>query len=488
MTISWIQRKPSAGLFGRKMSLPSRSYIVLVLSTLIILLGGGVTLLWQIHQGTSSRADGGDVVGPPTLPAATVDQIFAEVGSPMVGTGKIVEQAARRANIDDAFALAVWWVETNDGQAGVGLNNRNPGAVASTNGFIFYPSYADAVTDWFSVLRSRYIDRGLTSVYTICYPYVATSHSLEWANKVVNYMLRYRGEAPAPTPVPTLGHAPVYPQFMPSHETTMGEDRKAESKLPAPPTTVAQPATGIPALTTLPTFSAQNSLPWAICALLVVLALLLVRLNSSRQRKAVQVVEAVTEALQPVSSLPPLYVNEYSPIAEPASSPSSFWQEQLAQFQNAQRVQAQAQSAGGPISSAEGLFAASVANSASISDGFLRTPGAKPVLLVDGIPQLSFYEPLSVAQTSQAAIGSGGMPGSLRARRLVQMPTQERYPTTEMLPPLSRPGLSLPGRLPEPVAVGAPASMPEPVVVGAGTRPSGGGLLRRYGMEQAGRQ
>lgn len=483
MTISWLQRKPSAELFGRRISLPSRSsYIALVLSTLIILLGGGVTLLWQIHQGTNSRADGGDVVGPPTLPAATVDKIFAEVGSPMVGTGKIVEQAARQENIDDAFALAVWWVETNDGQAGVGLNNRNPGAVASTNGFIFYPSYANAVTDWFSVLRSRYVTRGLTSVYTICYPYVATSHSLEWANKVVNYMLRYRGEAPAPTPVPTLGHAPVYPQFMPSHETTMSEDRKVESKLPLAPTAVTQPETGIPALTGLSTLSTQSALPWAIGALLVVLALLLIRLNSRKQRTAVQVVEAVTEALQPVSSLPPLYVNEYSPIAEPASSPSSFWQAQLAQFQHAQM--AQTQSIHGPISSADGLFATLLPDDLlSTSDDFLHTPVGEPVLMVDGIPQLSFDEPLSVAQASQSAMGPGGMPGKLRARRLVQMSPEGSYLMAATFPPFPRPGLSLPGRLPEPVAVGAPANVPELVGAGAGTRPAGGGLLRRYGME-----
>lgn len=464
--------------------MPSRSHIVLVLSTLIILLGGGITLLWQIHQGTSSRADGGDVVGPPTLPAATVDQIFTEVGSPMVGTGKIVEQAARRANVDDAFALAVWWVETNDGQAGVGLNNRNPGAVASTDGFIFYPSYADAVTDWFTVLRSRYIDRGLTSVYTICYPYVATSHSLEWANKVVNYMLRYRGEAPPPTPVPTLGHAPVYPQFMPSHETTMGEDRKAESRLHPAPTAVAQPETGISALTNIPLLSTQNSLLLAIGAMFVMLALLLIRLNSRKHREKIQVVEAVTEALQPISPLPQLYVNEYSPIAEPASSPSSFWQEQLAQLQHAQMIQAQ--TSGGPISSADGLFAAPMASSVSISDDFLHTPGAAPVLMIDGVPQLSFDEPVSVAQTSQAAMGAGVTPGTLRARRLVQMLSEGSYPVTEQLPPFPRPGLSLPGRLPEPVAVGAPASAPEPVGVGASTRPAGGGLLRRYGMEPAG--
>src|SRR5205823_12279600 len=102
MMLQWVQRKPS------------RSSAALIFSTLITLLGGGMTLLWQIHQGHSSHADGGNIVGPPTLSAATVDKIFASVGSPTAGTGKVAEQAARQANVDDAFARAVWWGETND--------------------------------------------------------------------------------------------------------------------------------------------------------------------------------------------------------------------------------------------------------------------------------------------------------------------------------------------------------------------------------------
>src|SRR5712691_9254733 len=69
----------------------------LMLSTIIIVIGGGVALLWQFYQ--ESQAAGLSVVGPPTLPAATVDAIFARLGSPMVGTGKVVEQASRQANV-----------------------------------------------------------------------------------------------------------------------------------------------------------------------------------------------------------------------------------------------------------------------------------------------------------------------------------------------------------------------------------------------------
>lgn len=194
-----------------------RSFIFLVLSTLIVLIVGTLTLL--AGQRANSRADAGYVVGPPTLPAATVNQIFARMGSPMIGTGAVVEQAARSANIDDAFALAVWWTETNDGAAGVGLADRNPGSVRGNagyptafDGYTIYPSYAAAINDWFTLLRNRYVNRGLTSAYTICYSYVGTTGASSWAGKVVNLMLRYHGEAPAPiAAAPTSAPVPVAP-------------------------------------------------------------------------------------------------------------------------------------------------------------------------------------------------------------------------------------------------------------------------------------
>src|SRR5205807_323818 len=121
-----------------------------------------------------------------------------------------------QTNIDDAFALAVWWTETNDGEAGVGRGDRNPGGVrasggypADAGGYTLYPSYEAAVSDWFAIVKGRYISRGLISAYTICYPYVGTSTAGLWAIKVMNLVARYRGEAPPPpTPTPTSTPTP----------------------------------------------------------------------------------------------------------------------------------------------------------------------------------------------------------------------------------------------------------------------------------------
>ncbi|GAC1350265.1 MAG: hypothetical protein NVSMB27_31130 [Ktedonobacteraceae bacterium] len=195
---------------------------IFLLSMVILLIGGGVALLWenqQVYQKT--QAADVSVVGSPTLSATTIDTIFAHVGSPMVGTGKTVEQASRQTNVDDAFALAVWWTETNDGAAGVGLADRNPGSVRGSvgypsafDGYTIYPSYTVAIIYWFNMLRNGYVNHGLSTVYAIARPYVGTGSYPLWAGKVIALMYNYRGIAPpppasVPQPKPTINPAVV---------------------------------------------------------------------------------------------------------------------------------------------------------------------------------------------------------------------------------------------------------------------------------------
>src|SRR5579875_1648198 len=149
-----------------------------VLLSLLLLVVGAAVLTWQlVSGGGGSQASSASVLGPPTLPAETVNSILAS--TPMAGTGQVVGEAARQTNIDDAFALAVWYVETNQGAAGVGLGDHNPGGVRASasypsdaGGYTIYPSYAAAIQDWFSIVQQRYIARGLTTVYLIAGPYV----------------------------------------------------------------------------------------------------------------------------------------------------------------------------------------------------------------------------------------------------------------------------------------------------------------------------
>jgi len=305
----------------------------------------------------SSRADAGYVVGPPTLPAATVDQIFTRMGSPMVGTGVVVEQAARNANIDDAFALAVWWTETNDGAAGVGLADRNPGSVrgnpgypAAFDGYTIYPSYAAAINDWFTLLRNRYVNRGLTSAYTICYPYVGTTGAASWAGKVVNLMLRYHGEAPAPVaaapaPIAPIATATAVVHTIPTPLPKAVDAKKhADDSKPVKATTREQHRPVSIGLEQAQSISQGNGrlthkMPQAgsgsahtsevfpvhiqqILIVLVLLAAILAVLPSLRLRRkergrntglAVETVMSTTEGLETEIVLP-LYMHEYSSV------------------------------------------------------------------------------------------------------------------------------------------------------------------------------
>lgn len=243
----------------QKRSIQKQFVRMLALSLTICLIGGGLALFYQWHQGpTPGHASSDNVVGPPSLPASLVDSIFRSLGSPMVGTGQAVEAASRAANIDDAFALAVWWTETNDGAAGVGLADRNPGSVRGStgypsayDGYTIYPSYTAAVNYWFPMLKRVYIDRGLTTVYAISHPYVGTSTSNLWAGKVTSLMNRYRSEAPAPTPTPKPTLAPGLQRFQQA-QTSRAQQQGTNSSVPTVVATVqpqpqSQPQSSQPA-------------------------------------------------------------------------------------------------------------------------------------------------------------------------------------------------------------------------------------------------
>ncbi len=241
---------------------PLRRSLRVVLVSLALLLLGAAVLTWQIVNATAgSQASGASVLGPPTLPAATVNRILAS--TPMAGTGEVVEQAARQTNIDDAFALAVWYVETNQGAAGVGLGDRNPGGVRASasypgdaGGYTIYPSYAAAIQDWFSIVQQRYIARGLTTVYLIAGPYVGTSSSGSWAAKVMNLMTIYRNEAPPPTPTPTPTPATLKYKIATALHNKTAQQSAAERDDSLPPS-VASPAAAAPTTATLPSTAAS---------------------------------------------------------------------------------------------------------------------------------------------------------------------------------------------------------------------------------------
>jgi hypothetical protein len=327
---------------------PRRLVSVLRLSMLLCLLAAGLAMFSLARNTQPGQAnfstpagDPASVVGPPTLPAATVDSIFASVGSPMVGTGQVVEQAARQANIDDAFALGVWWVETNDGAAGVGSADRNPGSVRASAGFpvafdgyTIYPSYSAAILDWFNVLKYRYISRGLTTVYAISYPYVGTSSSPLWAGKVLALMQRYHAEAPPPPPLPTTLPKPLHPAIGPSWPrmlTDQAQETVHSAAVPTPGTRSVAPTPASPSALAPVIRDAV-----VLLGLLVAFALALYALAldgklplpiypRARQQEATPTVTteqldfpSISGVAGAPSTFLPAFVPEYSPVPSPA--------------------------------------------------------------------------------------------------------------------------------------------------------------------------
>ena len=281
----------------------------------IVLIGGCLALLSNARQHTPARAaldlPNADlsVVGGPSLPASTVDAIFARLGSPMAGTGALVEKTSRQTNIDDAFALAVWWTETNDGAAGVGLADRNPGSVRGStgypsayDGYTIYPGYSAAIVYWFHMLNSMYVGRGLTTVYAISHPYVGTSTSYLWAGKVVALMQRYRGEAP---PIPTVTPDPTIAPNMLAHHKRVVDPGVTRKVVPQPQSMGS--GIGLAAPAQQQSFALSATVTWliAICALLLAFAIAMcAKLLPSGARTGTSFTTQATYSVQQYPSYP----------------------------------------------------------------------------------------------------------------------------------------------------------------------------------------
>lgn len=472
----------------RKRPVQQQLFHALALSLIIALIGGGVALLNQWHQVVvpSHAASSDSVVGPPSLPAATVDSILRHMGSPMTGVGQAVETASRAANIDDAFALAVWWTETNDGAAGVGLADRNPGSVRGSvgypsayDGYTIYPSYTAAVNYWFPMLQRVYIARGLTTVSAISHPYVGTSTSYLWAGKVIALMQRYRGEAPPPSQATatTVPATPTISASMLRVEKTLkqrAEEQSQAASTSSVVTTQQRQSTPQTALTPAPGLSTRTQQMLVLFNLLLAFALGALAWSMSRRYAA-----RPRPVVQPVS-------NVWEQLQASQQSPAAFFRQQSLSglLRTTEDLPYSAPQTGMLIADAanSGMFAdtnplqpaytssgAHFSLSSVLANQVPQTPQPAP-----STGQLSFNEPaLDYLQTAHLPRFGAGLPSQ---------PTQANVPAPN---PLHRtrlqPSQPAPGQFWSPAE--ASSQQPQPVGVGAGAgRPNG--LLSRYRAQQ----
>jgi hypothetical protein len=101
---------------------------------------------------------------PPSLSAAQIDTILAAYHSPAAGLGTVLYDLGIQYGIDPAFALAFFVVESVCGTRGVARTTHSLGNIrctpgyTCTDGYRAYPTWAAGAQDWFTLIRSLYVD------------------------------------------------------------------------------------------------------------------------------------------------------------------------------------------------------------------------------------------------------------------------------------------------------------------------------------------
>ncbi len=126
----------------------------------------------------TSHVSGMSVLGGPSLSVAFVDQVLAVHHSPAVGTGSVFYALSERYGVDDAFALAFFWHESNfgvNGEARVTHSLGNLRCIAGADcvdqdrgGYASFPDWASGCEAWYTLIRGPlYVGSGRLTVETI---------------------------------------------------------------------------------------------------------------------------------------------------------------------------------------------------------------------------------------------------------------------------------------------------------------------------------
>ncbi len=116
---------------------------------------------------------GTSVVAGPSLSADFLNRVLASAGSPAAGTGQALADLSRQYHIDDAYALAVFQKESSFGRSGAGFQDHALGNIVcagypTCNGrFRSYASWGAGYADFYQLITTEYVVRGLSTVETI---------------------------------------------------------------------------------------------------------------------------------------------------------------------------------------------------------------------------------------------------------------------------------------------------------------------------------
>ncbi len=158
-------------------------HVCLLLSLLVML---GLAVLWlgpfvfkRLAVVTTPSCPVKGIVGPPSLSADFVNAVLDQYRSPASGTGQALYEKSAAFCIDDAVALAFFQHESGFGRAGIAVVNHSLGNIRCSSGyscrggFRSYASWEDGYTDWFSLIKSLYVEQWRATTVEAIIPHYA---------------------------------------------------------------------------------------------------------------------------------------------------------------------------------------------------------------------------------------------------------------------------------------------------------------------------
>jgi hypothetical protein len=137
------------------------------------------SLSLAVPGSSSSSASG--VRGRPSVTVDVLNRVLSAYHSPAVGLGQALYDDGLDYSIDPVFALAFFMHESSFGTAGVATVTHSLGNIRCTPGYSCYEGYRwyarwqDGALDWYRLLATEYVPRGLVTVETIVPVYAPSS-------------------------------------------------------------------------------------------------------------------------------------------------------------------------------------------------------------------------------------------------------------------------------------------------------------------------
>jgi hypothetical protein len=125
------------------------------------------------------------VMAPPSVGAALIDEVLARWNSPASGQGALFYDLGVQYGIDPAYALAFYIHESGCGTKGVARFTMSIGNIRATpgyrdyEGYRAYDSWEASIADWYKLIKELYVDAwGLRTVAQIIPTYApAADHN-----------------------------------------------------------------------------------------------------------------------------------------------------------------------------------------------------------------------------------------------------------------------------------------------------------------------